>query len=527
MKNSIKFLILSVLFSGLISSCADDYLDTVPTDKVDGTTIFKDANSAQTAINGSYSMLWRAAFGSSNTTHSYGHQSTLFAQDLMADDAVQMAFNWFGWDYDLDYTSRINVGTGSRSYNVWNMLYTVISNVNYIIAEDGKIAGDQTLANSIVAQAYALRAFCYFELIQGFQKTYLGNENAPGVPVYTEPTRAGDEGKPRGTVAEVYTRINEDLESAIALFTSIGKPKQSHCSNIDYYVAKGFQARVALVQGKWDLAYSAANEAMSRTGLRLLNSSEILDGMSDLSLASNLWVMEMIPDQSPIYGSLYCFLDPYTSTAYGNQQRKCISSWLYDKIANPEFDDARADWFKDENQGSAKNGINVNYGQMKRLAKELANWVGDIIYMRGEEMLLIKAEAKARLGSYGEARQLLNELAAVRLKTSAAREAYSTYLDGLDNAFTIPTADTNVNPSNVLEEVILQRRIELWGELGRIKDILRLKQGYNRVYAGSNHVEPLVGINTGPESGAFLFKIPQTEFDGNTNILSSEQNPTN
>ena len=526
MKTITKYLILFVLAGSFSISCSD-YLETQPTDRVAGPTIFQDALAAKTAINGVYGLFWRPTYALSNGTHGYGHESTLLAQDLMADDAVQMVFNWFGWDYDLSYTSRINIGTGSRSYNVWNMLYTVISNTNYIIAEEGKIGGDLDLAKNVVAQAYAMRALCYFELIQSFQLTYIGNESKPGVPVYTEPTRAKDEGKPRGTVEDVYKLINSDIAHAIELFTELKKPVQEHCSFVDYYVAKGFQARIALVQGRWQEAYDAAAEARSRKGgIPLLKGNEILTGFSDKSLPSNIWVMEMLPDQSQIYGSIFCFLDPRTATAYGTTNRKCISKWLYDKIANPAFVDNRVNWFKNGNQGTAVSGENVNYGQMKRMARVLANWVGDIIFMRAEEMLLIQAEAKARLGDYTAARALLTDLANVRLNTAAGRDAYKEYLDNLANTASLP-ALTNTDPTNVLEEVILQRRIEMWGELGRVKDILRLKQGFTRDYPGSNHVEKLVGINTNAQSGAFLFKIPQTEFDGNPNIKSDEQNPTN
>ena len=530
MKTIIKYKILIAFMTGVFVSCGE-YLDTEPTDRVSGSTIFNDAQAAKTAINGSYSMLWRAVYVSGNTAHAYGYQSTLFAQELMGDDVIQKSFNWFGWDYDLSYTTQLvsnTVGTASRSYNVWNMNYTVISNANYIIAEDGKIGGDQVLAKNVLAQAYALRALCYFELIQGYQFTYLGNESKQGVPVYTEPTRAGAEGKPRGTVADVYELINSDLARSIELFTEIGKPVQEHSSFVDYYVAKGFQARVALVQGRWADAYEAAAQARSkRGGVALLKGDEILNGFNNRTMASNLWAMEMLSDQSPIYGSYFCHLDanPQAPTSYGHQHRKCISKWLYDKIANTNFADNRVNWFKNGDQGTAVTGENVNYGQMKLRSRILSNWVGDIILMRAEEMLLIQAEAKSRLGDFETARTLLNELAAVRLTSAVGRESYNAYITNLANANTMPTL-TNTDPTNILEEVILQRRIEFWGELGRIKDILRLKQGYTRNYSGSNHTEMLVGKNTNANSGAFLFNIPQTEFDGNVNIDSSEQNPT-
>jgi SusD family. len=524
MKTLTKYLGIIILVVGAFTACSDDELDTNPTDRVSGATIFQDEAAAQTALDGCYALLYQGVFVSGNVNHAEGHQSTILAQELMADDMVITNLNnWYGWDYSLYYTKSLGTGqlnTSSRSYNIWNMMYTIISNMNYVLDQEGNLGQNGNEAKNILAQAYALRAFAYFELIQDFQKTYIGNQSLPGVPVYTEPTLAGAEGKPRGTVEDVYVQINADIKSAIDLFTEVGKPSQKHCSHVDYYVAKGFEARMNLVQGKWQEAYNSAAEARSRSGNRLLSSSEILGGMNDKGLASNLWCMEVITEQAPIY--LY-YMD-YRGTNGGLNQRKCISRWLYDKI-NRYPDDARLAWFKDGNQGSSLTGENVNYGQMKILMKDVGTWEGDLTFMRSEEMLLIQAEAKARLGAYGDARQLLKDLTNVRLKTATARDNYSGYLTNLANASTVPVNDTHIDPTNVLEEVLIQRRIELWGEAGRIKDILRLKQTFNRRYDGNNHLDYLVDVNPVAESGAFIFKIPQREFDGNKNILSNEQNP--
>lgn len=533
MKSIIKYVSIVLLSLFSFSACSD-YLDTNPTDKVSGTVIFEDAKAAFTAINGCYSLLWQATYVSSNPHQAVGHQSTLLAQDIMCDDMVQMAFDFYGWDYNLEYFSKLSTGTGSRSYSLWNMYYTIISNCNYITAEEGKIGGDQDLATNIVAQAYALRAFCYFELIQAFQRTYIGHENDPGVPIYTEPTFAGTTGKPRGTVEDVYIQINNDITKALELFETIGNPAQTDAPFIDYYVTKGFEARIALVQNRWADAYAAAGIARGRTDVRLLRSgtnsesssgSEIIGGLSSVTLPSTLWGFRVIPDQTLTFASVYCALDARASNAYGNRSRKCISSWLYDRVSSADW---RKAWWLDGNQGTATSGLNVNYGQVKRQASDLSGWLGDLIFMRAEEMLLIQAEAAARETTLGSATALLTELAAVRM-TAAGQASYATYLAGLPTTTTLSAAalaNTNTAPQSVLEEVLLQRRIELWGEIGRIKDILRLKQGFNRNYSGSNHQEMLASVNTTGDSFAFILFIPQSEFDGNTSMnAGTDQNP--
>ena len=78
------------------------------------------------------------------------------------------------------------------------------------------------------------------------------------------------------------------------------------------------------------------------------------------------------------------------------------------------------------------------------------------------------------------------------------------------------------------EAIINQRRIELWGEYGRIWDLRRLHQGFVRTTdMGWPFDAQLAGRNnTDPESYMWVMTIPQSEFDGNVNMnQSTDQNP--
>ena len=77
---------------------------------------------------------------------------------------------------------------------------------------------------------------------------------------------------------------------------------------------------------------------------------------------------------------------------------------------------------------------------------------------------------------------------------------------------------------------MLQRRIELWGEDGRIYTIRRLHQGFLRPseYGWPSglllptHAQAMVD----PASYLWVLTIPQAEFDGNVNMdPSKDQNP--
>ena len=72
----------------------------------------------------------------------------------MAEDHLmkEQGQGWFYEDYRLnvhgDYSNK-----AGRPYSIWNFYYTIVSNVNYIIASENTMGGDPELKNSVVGQA--------------------------------------------------------------------------------------------------------------------------------------------------------------------------------------------------------------------------------------------------------------------------------------------------------------------------------------------------------------------------------------
>jgi hypothetical protein len=88
---------------------------------------------------------------------------------------------------------------------------------------------------------------------------------------------------------------------------------------------------------------------------------------------------------------------------------------------------------------------------------------------------------------------------------------------------------SNEETGSLLEEIITQRRIELWGEIGRANDLKRLHQGFRRT-AEQGWQEATYRLSNkptdNPENYMWIFLIPQSEFDGNENMtLENDQNP--
>ncbi|NTV19238.1 MAG: RagB/SusD family nutrient uptake outer membrane protein, partial [Bacteroidales bacterium] len=94
----ILYITLLLAFSLSISSCKKDLLETAPTEKVTGPTIFKDINSAQVAMDGVYRYLFVSGWTTGNTHQNFGILSTNIYTSLMGEDFLQDA-QGNGWFY--------------------------------------------------------------------------------------------------------------------------------------------------------------------------------------------------------------------------------------------------------------------------------------------------------------------------------------------------------------------------------------------------------------------------------------------
>lgn len=496
----------------LMAGACSDKLNTEPTDKVSGSQVFADASSAEAAMNGIYRMLYVAGWSSEWGSENCGQTAIQLLADLMADDHLmkEQGQGWFYEDYRLNVHGDFS-GKKGRSYSIWNFYYTMISNINYVIASEETMGGEPAAVNKVVGQAYAMRAYCYFYLIQLYQQTYSGNENAPGVPVYTEPTIVSTVGQPRGTVQGVYDRINSDLEKAAMLLEGA---TQSHVSHIDYYIVKGIQARVALVQNKFAEAAEAASEALKKGGIQLATTAD-LGGFNTTDVKDVMWGVKIIADQSSGFAGFFSHMDADAPGMYGGKARQCISTGLYSMI--PETD-SRLAWFRGALEKEEAGNSNTSYCQVKFKMADYTTRTGDYIFMRAEEMILIKAEAECHQGQYEQADATIKLLGDLRDSGFEARLAKRSDSKSYNQ-------DTNANLVTLMDEILFQRRLELWGEAGRIFDLQRLKLGYNRDYAGSNHTQKVQNKNTKAASPLFILPLPQSEIDGNENISDADQNP--
>ena len=266
-------------------------------------------------------------------------------------------------------------------------------------------------------------------------------------------------------------------------------------------MARGLQARIYLVEEKWSEAYTAATDAISASGKSIVSVSDFV-GLNDVSAGNVMWGKDIPENETGMYASFISHMSHYNG--YGVYSPKQISKWLYNKMSQ---NDQRRAWWNPAQ----------SYLQKKFSFSNVSTWEGDYVWMRVEEMYFNAAEAACRLGDEATAKKHL---------TAVMSQRQSGYT--CDKTGTALGALTTDETGSLLEEILIQKRIELWGEFGRTFDVRRLKQGIKRLSAHgwpSGLLLPNRPLDN-PENYMWVMTIPQAEFDGNVNMkVETDQNP--
>ena len=469
-----------------------------------------DTTAAQNALNEIYTSMHTAGWSTAGNTHqTFGISAYNLMAEVMGDDMIMGALGsgWF-W-FDANYSVKQRYTSNSwRSYDLWNAYYTWIANANYILAACQSM-GSATGSNYVKGQAYAIRAYSYFMLAQTFARTYKGHESDPCVPIFEGTTFNGSTGQLRSTVAEVYAQIDSDIRQAVNLLQGTTQQSPSH---ISYAVALGLRSRIYLVEENWNSAYIAARDAIQAAEAQGKGILEVSDfnGVNDANKGNVMWAGVIPTAEVGMYASFWAHMLTYK--AYGQRAPKQISKWLYNKMSNT---DTRRAWWKTNDTGYGSDALVQN----KFDVVEGTEWDGDYIWMRVEEMYLNAAEALAHRGGMDtNARNLLNQLMAKRDPNYSCTKSGNS-LGEL----------TNDETGSLLEEILIQRRIELWGEDGRIYTIRRLHQGFERPidYGWPAALELSNRTLNDPETYPWVITIPQAEYYNyySRMILAADQNP--
>jgi hypothetical protein len=479
-------LLLAVLF---LSACKKEFLDTKPTTQVDAGSALTTIENAKASLNGIHRSMYMG-YGSQG---SFGEGTNMINSDVLGDDYVfsGQSNGWFLSTYRwLDHR---NANGGSNF--PYTFYYRIISNANVIINGIDKTVGLPADKNSMLGQALTYRAWSYFNLVQLYGKRFVkggANDNL-GVPLVLTNTT---EPQPRATVAQVYTQINKDLNTAAGILATSRADK----SNINLSVVLGIQARVALTQQDW--ATAATKAAASRTGYTLMNTAaQFTDGSSTWTNPEWIWASSQIDDQTEYFTAYLAYISYNFNSTNIRTNPKLISRSLYTTMDANDL--RRALWVvapTTANSITPPGGSRVAYMNQKFKAKSDANSVGDIAYMRAAEMFLIQAEALARNN-----------------EEAASKVVFTTFMKTR-----VPTyVSSSATGADYLTEIMNSRRVELWGEGFRFYDLKRLNQALDR--NGSNHNAALAVAMTIPAGDAsWQWLIPQAEINANPLIKQND-----
>lgn len=493
-----KILIINMLlltgFTVIMTSCKKDYLQTAPTDQAAQGDIFKTTTNAWNAING----IHRSLYIQYNSRQDQGGQSkNMIDMDILGEDVVfpTTGNGWFVTTYR--WTDHRNENAWSPYFN-FQFYYDIIANANMIIANIDAASGPDADKKVIKGQALAYRAWSYFQMIQLFGKRYdkaTANDGL-GLTLVLAPTT---EKLPRATVSEVYNAIVKDLTDAITNLT--GAPTRSNVSHININVAKGIRARVALAMQDWTTAAQMANEA--RTGFSLMSNAQYLQGFNNYTNPEWMWGSRQVADQTTYFYSFFAYMSADFNSTNIRTNPKCINSALYNLISAT---DVRKGLWDATGANTVfpipPGGVRKPYMHRKFLSGGgSGSSIGDVPIMRVAEMYLIEAEARARAGG----------------QDATAANVLFTLVKNRDASYVL---STNTGQA-LIDEIMIHRRVELWGEGFRFYDLKRLNLPLNRT--GANH-DPAVATTLSVPAGdkQWEFLIPRTELNTNSACV---QNP--
>lgn len=484
----IKYFIAAIAIGIITQSCASD-LNTLPEGDISGEQLNDDQSKPEKILGGIYLDLRSNGAGGTTSHSDFGIMAVKAGADLMSNDVIQSTNQHLGMFYNYEATNASN----AASEIVWTTFYARIFMINKLL--DDLQQDTSTKNRAIKGQLLALRAYSYFYLVRFYANDYKGHQSDPGLPLVLTASNPS-QGLPRSTVSEVYTQISKDIEESVVLLDSYARPSRAQ---IDQRTAKAIAAEVFLQTGDYVKAVKYAEE--SRQGIALMTENEYTTtGFSNINNPEVIWGFHNTISTMSIgnyYASFFSMFDN-TNEGYAGaaQIRKLIDKRLYEAI--PETDYRKKVFNGSQNAQYTFNAKTKNYPPyVSWKFKDPTLFEGDYVYIRASSLYYIEAEALARQGREAEARQVLFEITAKR-----------------DKNYLLSSKTGN----ELINEIILQKRIELWGEGYAWFDMKRLNIPLERVYTGTNHT--FGRFNLTPDK--FKFQIPNKEINNNPQIKQND-----
>ena len=447
----------------------------------------------------------------------------LLTQGMSGEGCIMMWYgNYPGQDFFFNYPNQallvnqdVHDTPDSRySYYPWYYYYGLIALANKVIVHYDEPEGYDDQKLFVKAQALTYRAYAYTMLAQLYAKRWVDSQDGASSGVVLRLDESTDE-LPVATLAETYAQIYRDLDEAFVAYQQSGRSRVFTDDFYQFYlpdadVAHAVYARAALARNDWSTA--SLHALLARQNHPLMDNFTLRT--TGFCTANSEWIWGGQRNDQLYYYSYHAYIGYNSSANNARIYPKCISRELFNKIPAT---DVRRQWWLDPAgydyntaNGRADMGSELDtdaraahpdlhenayvyaYMQWKVSTVEQPG-IADLCYIRASEMLLIQAEAQCMLGNDIMARDAL-----WTLNCQSGRD---------------PQYSCNKTGTELLDEIKLYRRIELWGEgfdwfdLKRWKDTL-VRHTYED---GGNFITDFAVTIAPDEKNEWTFQIPNPE----------------
>ena len=454
--------------------------------------------------------------------YDWGYGSIMHIRDVMTEEmtVVESGYDHYSaWEHN-QYIGPNYLSTQFIWYYFWKQVQTTN---NLIGAIDPESASETQLG--YLGTAYAFRAFTYLDMARMFE--FLENDGTSNittegndvlhltVPIVTEDvTEESSRNNPRATREEMYNFILEDLNKAEEYLANFVRPTKTLP---DLAVVYGLKARLYMWVEDYANAKQYARKAIDESGATPTTREQWLSttsGFNDISISSWMFGSTMRKEDEVVQSGIINWTSwmsneaSYGYAAAGPMTMVDVS--FYNRIDDTDF--RKLSWKAPA--GSALDGQNTycdpeagaalpDYASLKfrpgqgNTSDFNVGSACSYPMMRVEEMYFIEAEAAAQQNP-AEGVNLLNSF-------------MQSYRDDSYRCLKSSKED-------VVEEIVFQKRVELWGEGQSFFDVKRLNMPVTRGYAGTNHQE-VARFNTTTRPAWMNICIVLNEEDNNQALI--------
>ncbi len=325
-----------------------------------------------------------------------------------SDRFVSQVFNW----------QEVTESDNESPERLWTAHYSAIAHANQALKAIDEIGGPSTVnLRQAKAEALLCRAYNHFMLVNIFCQHYdaATSQEDLGIPYSESPEEKLIVHYPRGTVAEVYEKIERDLEEALPMVgdTYYTVPKY----HFNEKAAYAFATRFYLYYEKWEKAVECADKCLGSAPAGMLRDWEYQSTMTqeigaitehyiDATLNCNLLLMTAYSKVGLTFNNYYMY-SRYSHGSYLASKETCLAQNVFG--GTPSMD-----YYMTPKVYAGTNIDRVIFWKLPYLF-EYTDPVAGIGYYRtvypaftADECLLNRAEALIMLNRYDEALTDLN-----------------------------------------------------------------------------------------------------------------------